>query len=175
MAQNNNPVVLVVEDDPPVRELLQDVLQDEGYEVVSAHDGMMALQVLSSLKVDLITLDLDMPGLTGSELITVLRTRKIKMPPIVVVTGKSPVKRAIKTMAQAIVLKPFDIDELITAVLALLPRELPHAEQRLKEIVQAKHEQREAGNERNKPAGQNGSKRSRTVGTEDTTDAEDEP
>lgn len=133
MAATEKPVVLVIEDDPPVRELLDDVLHDEGYEVVAVHDGSAALQVIDSLKVDLITLDLDLPGLTGSELLSLLQKRRIKIPPVVVVTGKVPVKRQIKQMAQAVVMKPFDIDELVQAVLELLPRDLPRARERLKQ------------------------------------------
>ena len=68
MPTSDTPVVLVVEDDPPVRELLNEVLEDEGYSVVAVHDGATALQVIDSLRVDLITLDLDLPGLSGSEL-----------------------------------------------------------------------------------------------------------
>jgi len=117
----NNPVVLVVEDDPPVRELLDDVLKDEGYAVVAVHDGTAALRVIDSLRVDLITLDLDLPGLTGSELLHMLRVRKVKIPPVVVITGQAPVRRQIKQMAQAVITKPFDVDELIQVVLQLLP------------------------------------------------------
>ena len=122
MVTSDNPIVLVVEDDPPVRELLDDVLDEEGYEVVAVHDGVMALRVIESLKVDLITLDLDLPGLTGSELLQVLRKRKVKIPPVIVITGQVPVKRQLKQLAQAVIIKPFDVDDLIEAVLNLLPR-----------------------------------------------------
>jgi DNA-binding response OmpR family regulator len=115
-----------------VRELLDDVLHDEGYEVVAVHDGAIALQVIESLKVDLITLDLDLPGLTGSELLNLLQKRKIQIPPVVVVTGKIPVKRQVKQMAQAVIMKPFDIDELVQVVLDLLPRDMTKARARLK-------------------------------------------
>ena len=131
MATTQKPVVLVIEDDPPVRELLDDVLHDEGYEVVAVHDGSVALQVIESLKVDLITLDLDLPGLTGSDLLSILQKRKVAIPPVVVITAKSPVKRQIKQMAQAVITKPFDIDDLIKVVLDLLPRDLSRARQRL--------------------------------------------
>lgn len=133
MAATDKPVVLIVEDDPPVRELLDDVLHDEGYEVVAVHDGTAALQVIESLKVDLITLDLDLPGLTGSDLLNLLRKRKLKIPPVIVVTGKIPVTHQIKQMAQAVIMKPFDIDELIEAVLQLLPRDMTKARERLKQ------------------------------------------
>lgn len=133
MAATDKPVVLVIEDDPPVRELLDDVLHDEGYEVVAVHDGTMALQVIESLKVDLITLDLDLPGLTGSDLLNLLHKRKLKMPPVVVVTGKIPVARQVKQMAQSIMMKPFDIDELIEVVLQLLPRDMSKARERYRQ------------------------------------------
>lgn len=136
MTTTNNPVVLVVEDDPPVRQLLDDVLHDEGYDVVGAHDGQTALRIIESVQVDLITLDLDLPGLTGSELLEVLRKRKVKLPPVIVVTAHAPVKRQIKQLAQAIIHKPFDIDELLSAVLRLLPQHSSAAEAKVRKLVE---------------------------------------
>ncbi len=74
-ARTNNPVVLVVEDDPPVRGLLGDVLREVGYEVVGVHDVRAALQFIRTIHVDLVTLDLDLPGLPGSELLRMLQER----------------------------------------------------------------------------------------------------
>lgn len=128
MTPSDTPVVLVVEDDPPVREFLDEVLDEEGYEVIVAHDGTMALRIIESLKVDLITLDLDLPGLTGSELLQVLRKRKAAIPPVVVITGQIPVRKQTRQMAQAVITKPFDVDDLIAAVLSLLPRSRMAAE-----------------------------------------------
>ncbi len=135
MPTSETPVVLVIEDDPPVRGLLSDVLEGEGYEVVAVHDGSTALQVIASLQVDLITLDLDLPGLSGSDLLEVLRRRKGKIPPVIVVTSTKPVLRRTRQMAQLVVNKPFDIDELLQGALDLLPRRLPRAEARLREMV----------------------------------------
>lgn len=146
MATIDNPVILVVEDDPPVRDLLDDVLKDEGYAVVAVHDGATALQVITSLRVDLITLDLDLPGLTGSELLQILRTRKVQIPPVVVVTAEKPVRRKVRQMAQAVVLKPFDVDELVREVLRLLPRRTAHAQARLDQLNETLKERR-AGRE----------------------------
>lgn len=121
MAQTDNPVVLVVEDDPPVRELIDEVLREEGYDVVAAHDGASALRVLESLRVDVITLDLDLPGLTGSDFLRILQRRRIQIPPVIVVTSHTPVGRQIRKMAQSVVSKPFDIDDLLSAIVELLP------------------------------------------------------
>src|SRR5215210_2255540 len=120
-ASNNNPVVLVIEDDPPVRELLQDVLDEIDYEVVAVHDGSTALQVMRSLRVDLITLDLDLPGLTGSELLHVIHERVSAVPPIVIITSQAPISRELQAQAQSVVLKPFDVDDLISTIQQLLP------------------------------------------------------
>lgn len=138
------PVVLVVEDDPPVRGLLSDVLEGEGYEVVAVHDGSTALQVIASLQVDLITLDLDLPGLSGSDLLDVLRRRKVKVPPVIVVTSTKPVQRRVQQMAQRVINKPFDVDELLQGVLDLLPRRLPRAEAKLHEIMAREAEAQQA-------------------------------
>ena len=121
MAHTDNPVVLVVEDDPPVRELIDDVLQEEGYDVVAAHDGAAALRVLETLRVDVITLDLDLPGLTGSDFLRLLQRRKLHIPPVIVVTSHTPVSRQLRKMAQSVVAKPFDIDDLLAAIMELLP------------------------------------------------------
>ncbi len=121
MIKTDNPVVLVVEDDPPVRKLLDEVLQEEGYEVVAVHDGSAALVVLESLKIDIIILDLDLPGLTGSDFLDVLRQRNVNVPPVVVVTSYIPVKRHLQRMVQAVLPKPFDVDDFLAIVLQLVP------------------------------------------------------
>ncbi len=131
MVQPNNPIVLVVEDDPPVRELIDDVLREEGYEVVGACDGASALRVLESIKVDVITLDLDLPGLTGSDFLRLLQRRKLPIPPVIVVTSHTPVGRQLRKMAQAVIAKPFDIDDLLAKVIEFVP--LPQFAQRLAE------------------------------------------
>ncbi len=122
MIKTNNPVALVIEDDPPVRNLLDEVLQEAGYEVVAVPNGSAALSILESLKVDIITLDLDLPDLPGSELLNMLRQRRLKVPPVIVITSYMPVKRYLQRMAQAVMPKPFDVDDLLTVVLQLLPR-----------------------------------------------------
>lgn len=120
MERTQNAVVLIVEDDPPVRELLYDVLRDEGCDIMMAHDGALALRILESVHVDLISLDLDIPGLSGSEFLDIIRKRKLALPPIVVVTANAPVPRKVKSAVQAVVHKPFDIDEFIRVVVKLL-------------------------------------------------------
>jgi CheY-like chemotaxis protein len=59
-------IILVVEDDPRVRDLLQSVLTDEGYDVMVAENSEQALTTVATVWPDLITLDLDLPGITGA-------------------------------------------------------------------------------------------------------------
>jgi DNA-binding response OmpR family regulator len=132
----DTPVVLIVEDDPPVRALLADVLQDEGYEVVAVHDGATALQVIDSLKVDLITVDLELPGISGMDMLDILRKRSVHRPPVIMVTSTKPVRRQIRQMAHAVITKPFDVDEFLQAVLDALPPRLSKAVRRRQDGAQ---------------------------------------
>lgn len=120
--RTDNPVVLVIEDDPPVRELLADVLHEVDYEVVAAPDGSAALQVMQSLHIDLITLDLDLPGLTGSELLRIIHDREHPVPPIIVITSTAPVSRELQAKVQGVITKPFDVDDLISLIRKLLEK-----------------------------------------------------
>ncbi|CAA9279991.1 MAG: hypothetical protein AVDCRST_MAG26-3302 [uncultured Chloroflexia bacterium] len=117
----NNPVVMVVEDDPAVRELLDDVLGELDYEVVAVEDGGAALRIMRSLRIDLITLDLDLPGLSGDEFLGVIQGREHLLPPVVLITSDAPVSRGLQSKVQAVVNKPFDVDELIEVIRGLLP------------------------------------------------------
>src|SRR3954471_1555383 len=116
-------VILVVEDDPLVRELLSSVLTDEGYEVMAAEHGQQALAAIGTIWPNLITLDLDLPGIAGDLILAELRLRtETHELPVVIVSAKHPIPSAVHTMAQAIVPKPFDIDELLTVVRRLAAR-----------------------------------------------------
>lgn len=120
-ARTNNPVVLVVEDDPPVRDLLNDVLLEVGLEVIGVHDVRAAFQLMRTIHVDLVTLDLDLPGLHGSELLNMLQRRASLIPPVIIITSDIPVSHELREQVQAVIAKPFDVDDLITIIRSLLP------------------------------------------------------
>ncbi len=125
--RTNNPVVLVVEDDPPVRELLRDVLNEDDYEIVAVADGAAALQVLGTLHVDVITLDLDLPGLTGSEFLPLLHSRTTQVPPVIIISSTAPVSRELQAQAAVVLTKPFDIDDLIAKIRTLVAENTTNA------------------------------------------------
>lgn len=117
--------ILVVDDEPQVRAMLSAMLQQNGYLVSEAEEGEAALQVTRSIKVDLIILDLLMPGKEGLE--TLMAFRKEKDPPkIIAVSGGSRtigtdfLPAALKLGASRTFRKPFRCEELLDAIRELL-------------------------------------------------------
>jgi DNA-binding response OmpR family regulator len=111
--------VLVVEDDPSVRGLLQTLLTAEGYEVATAADGLAALQAASTTLPALVLLDLVMPDLGGARVIEQLREDPaLAGIPVIVVTGKEEAVPAMKDLLgdDNVVLKPFGVGELLARV-----------------------------------------------------------
>ncbi len=115
--------ILVVDDERPMRRLLQDYLTQEGYRVVTAADGKEALFVARYEKPDLIILDLMMPEMNGYEF---LRTyRKERSTPVIILTAK--LEESDKVMGLELggddyVTKPFSMRELTARVRAVLRR-----------------------------------------------------
>lgn len=75
-SKGNEPLILVVEDDDPSRELLEETLISEGYRVVSADNGKNALELACDVKPFAITLDIMMPGMNGWEVLKSLKKRE---------------------------------------------------------------------------------------------------
>jgi two-component system, OmpR family, response regulator MprA len=74
------PTVLVVEDEPVIRELMAILLEDEGYAVRQAVDGLQALEMLEQQGIDLVLSDVKMPRLDGASLVHRLRSRGDAIP-----------------------------------------------------------------------------------------------
>jgi adenylate cyclase len=117
------PKILVVDDVPENVRLLQAVLVPRGYEVVTAHDGDAALDLVEAEEPDLILLDVMMPGLDGYAVCTRLRANDdTAMLPVIMVTSSvgQEKTRAIEAGADDFIPKPFNQDELLTRVRSLL-------------------------------------------------------
>jgi CheY-like chemotaxis protein len=106
--------VLVVDDDETIRELIEWVLGDEGYEVLVADNGASALTTLEQLRPDLILLDLRMPVMDGAKFVEAYRKLPTRGAPIVVMTaGRGGGDLVSAGSAVGRLDKPFEIEDLI--------------------------------------------------------------
>jgi DNA-binding response OmpR family regulator len=122
MPAPNHSVVLVIDDDPLICALLQDILHEEGYEVLLADDGEQALVILTTVRPDLVTLDLNLPGIGGDIVLKELRNQDTtKDLPVIVVSALETIPREVHKLAQAVIQKPFDIDKLLFTIQRFLP------------------------------------------------------
>jgi two-component system, OmpR family, response regulator MprA len=116
--------VLVVEDDPHVREAVERALRFEGYDVHTAVDGNDALLRIDELTPDAIVLDVLMPGTDGLAVCRILRSRA-NHTPVLMLTARHEVSDRVAGLdagADDYLVKPFALDELFARVRALLRR-----------------------------------------------------
>jgi two-component system, chemotaxis family, chemotaxis protein CheY len=117
--------VLIVEDDHDVRDSLSDVLQDAGFEVALAADGLEALALLrGGLRPGVILLDLMMPRMNGFEFRAAQRAEPAlaKIPVLVLTADRRARAREAELAAEAYLAKPADVNELIEVLARLLGR-----------------------------------------------------
>lgn len=121
-----NETILVAEDQPHIRALIQYKLRNSGYQVVAVEDGEAALQKATELKPDLILLDVMMPLLTGFEVLAALKgNEQTKSIPVLMVTAQSSEDEVLKGLemgADDYVTKPFSPNELAARVKTVLLR-----------------------------------------------------
>lgn len=109
--------MLVVEDEPDLRDVVCAVLEDEGYIVASAADGRQALDRAAEERPTLVVLDMGLPVLSGEEVAAELTKLFADPPPILVMSAAGTVaERARKIGAAGYIAKPFDLDDLAAAV-----------------------------------------------------------
>ena len=122
--------LLLVEDDAMIGEAVRDLLRDEYYAVDWATDGDMADAALRTQAYDLVLLDLGLPRRDGLAVLRDLRARKDRTP-VLVATARDSVAQRIEGLdagADDYVLKPYDLDELLARIRALLRRAAGRAE-----------------------------------------------
>jgi two-component system response regulator MprA len=116
--------ILIVEDDPPVRRMLERGLGAEGFEVRSAPDGGRALAMVEESAPDLVVLDVAMPGLDGFGVCRRLRERGVTGG-VLMLTARDAVEdrvRGLEAGADDYVVKPFAMQEVVARLRALLRR-----------------------------------------------------
>ncbi len=137
MSQNSEErkKILLVEDEANLKELLKFRLEEAGYEVILAGDGLGAVSLARSQKPDLILLDLMLPKLDGYTVCRLLKMSDMtKQIPIIVVTARTTAQdreRGLEMGADAYVFKPTDVPSLLEKIAELIQgrkRETPSSE-----------------------------------------------
>jgi two-component system, OmpR family, response regulator MprA len=150
LATSNAARVLVVDDDPMILRMMRRVLEIDGYSVALAPDGDEALDVVRREDIDLLILDVMMPGLDGFEVCRAVRRESII--PILLLTARDEATDKVHGLdcgADDYVVKPFNPDELMARVRALLRRAQPRQPDVLRfedvELVPSAREARRGG------------------------------
>ncbi len=110
--------ILVVDDDPNIRKILKDLLDKEGFHVLTAPDVDKALTTLDAQDFELVITDLKMPGKSGMDLVTLVKDRK-PATPVIMVTAYGDIEVAVAAMkkgAYDFITKPFDENELLNVI-----------------------------------------------------------
>jgi DNA-binding response OmpR family regulator len=116
--------ILLVDDDPHIRQLVRVLLEREGFTIIEAGDGVAALAQLATVSVDLVVLDLMMPNMDGWELCRQIRAAATDLPLLMLTAkGETPDKvRGFQLGTDDYLVKPFEPVELVMRVKALLKR-----------------------------------------------------
>ena len=110
--------ILIVDDEKNYPLILSAVLQEEGFETLTANSGQEALEVLTHSDVDLVLTDMKMPKMDGIELLQNIKTKDAELP-VIMMTAYGTVEKAVEAMqkgAYSYILKPFDNEQLILYV-----------------------------------------------------------
>ncbi|MCK9489641.1 MAG: response regulator transcription factor [Xanthomonadales bacterium] len=119
-------LVLLVEDNRGIAEMVGDYLEQQGYGLDFASDGMTGLHLSLENSYDVIILDLTLPGIDGLEICRRLRTEAKKSTPVLMLTARDSLDDRVSgldTGADDYLIKPFDVEELEARVRALIRRE----------------------------------------------------
>ena len=121
---SERPKVLVIDDEPGVRELISEALSLSEITAIQAADGLEALSFLRRERFDLLILDINMPKLDGLALLEKLRTEGMSVPVLMLSAraDKADINQGLRTGADDYLTKPFSIEELVLRVKAIMRR-----------------------------------------------------
>jgi two-component system, OmpR family, KDP operon response regulator KdpE len=118
--------ILIVDDEPQIRRVMRTTLASNGYSVVEAPDGERSLEAIRTERVDLILLDVNMPGRSGLEIAREIRASSDV--PIIMLTVRNTERDKVQALdagADDYVVKPFGVEELLARIRAALRRAAP--------------------------------------------------
>jgi chemosensory pili system protein ChpA (sensor histidine kinase/response regulator) len=117
---------MVVDDSVSIRQVVARLMEDQGWKVLTAKDGIDAFDKLSERRPDLIVLDIEMPRMNGYEFLSALRTQVgLNDIPVVMLTSRTAAKHREKAKAlgaKAFIVKPYKDDDFVQLILNLTGR-----------------------------------------------------
>ena len=132
--------VLIVDDDPKMREMLTQILENAGYIVESAKNGKEAIKACKKYPIDIGLIDIELPDTKGTKLLSVLKKITPKMVKIII-TGYPSIENAVTAVnekADAYVLKPFNPADLLETIKKTFADKKDTYVSMLQELEQAK-------------------------------------
>lgn len=119
---SSKPRILVVDDDEPILRLMSSILSEFNFEPVTAMSGLEAIGKAGQIHPDLILLDMNMPGMSGRQVIERFRRDGSPAVPILILSGE-PVSQEeiLEVRADGAIQKPFDLNDLIGKIRQHLP------------------------------------------------------
>jgi diguanylate cyclase (GGDEF)-like protein len=118
------PFALIVEDDRDIVALFRHVLDLAGYQTEIALHGKVAVDFLSRRKPDIVLLDLNLPGVSGVEILSMMRAdERLRNIPVVVITAHSHLVESMNIKPQLVLIKPVNIEQMTNLILRICPAE----------------------------------------------------
>ena len=133
----SHKIIMVVDDDPAIIEVLQEILRELGFHVVSASDGRKGLKILDTVSLDGVLLDFDMPIMDGPTMLDERRWRGHHMPVLVMTGGYDQpfLHNLVNEGAQGYFIKPFAVEQITRQCQRLFGKSLPSRGSNFQEYV----------------------------------------
>jgi len=121
---DNKPSALIIEDDRDIVALFRHVLDLAGYRTEIVLHGRVAVEYLAKSRPDIVLLDLGLPGVSGAEILVMMREDpRLKDVPVVVITAHAHLVESLPVAPQLVLIKPVNIEQLSNLILRICPTE----------------------------------------------------
>jgi len=135
--------ILIVDDDENIRKVITAILEDEGYNVESVETARKAIEITKKKFYNLVLIDIRLPDMEGTELLTRMRSTTPRMRKIII-TGYPTLQNAIEAVnrgADAYIMKPFDMEKVLGTIreqLRMQENEKKYSQEKVAEFIETR-------------------------------------